>query len=153
MIFDLFQIRLYRFDQREIAVHHRVHQGIGHESCALLEQFGFSFTTLTHAQEILLATVTHRQHKVSAHKHRHFAYIHLVLLHFQQVHHHKHDVAVLFNFGALVASRGVFDRQGVQVELFLHLCQLSGRRISQSNPNETVRFCQPIADVRNGDVR
>ena len=152
---DGFKLHLDRVDHREIAVDYGVHQRIQHEACAVAQQLGFSFAALAHAQKTLLAPIAHRQHVVATDEDIDFADVDpdgAVRCRLQQVKNDEQRVPVFLDLGALVAVPGVFDRQFVQAELFLHFVQFFRRGIDQRHPDEASGTGDVVADIGDRNI-
>ena len=62
-------------------------------------------------------------------------------------------LAVLLDLGMLVRLAGVFDGEGMQIELRLHPGQQVMTRFEQPDPNDMARPLRPCAGLFDGDVR
>jgi hypothetical protein len=152
---DGFEFTLQCIDDREMAVHHGIHQRVQNESGAELEQFRLPLAALAHAQEALLAAVACGQHVVAAREDVDFADIHVPgIAHrwFDQVQHGEEGGSVFLDLWSLVAMPRILHRQWLQSELVLHLGQFGGTGVLQRDPHEHVRPDEVVADFLDRDV-
>src|SRR5450631_306589 len=123
-ILDGFQLRLQVVYHRKVAVHYRVHQRIKHEARTQTQQFRFALATLAYTEKMLFAAVADGEDEVASDEDADLADRQFGVIGFHYVHHYKQRIAVFFNLGSLVSVPGIFDRQVVQPEFFLHFIEL-----------------------------
>ena len=66
--------------------------------------------------------------------------------------HREQRIAVVLDLGPLMSIARILDRERMQAELCLHLCERVGVRFAQGNPHEDIRLGYVIADLLDGDV-
>ena len=118
----------------------------------MAQQQRFALAALAHILKTLLAAPPHRKHVVVPDKNGDLAHVLGVVTGLGQVEHDEHHLAILFNFGPLMAFAGVFNGEFMQTELLLHLLEFFVRRVQQRYPDEGVGLVQPVADVVHTDV-
>ena len=151
-VLDRLEVGFELVDDREIAVDDGVHQRVQHEPGTHLEQARLALGTLAHAEETLGRIAPHGQHVVGTGEDRDFAGDQFVAVEVDGVDDREQRVAVFLELGPLVAARGVFDGQFVQVEFLLHLGQLLRLGIAQRDPDEAAGLLQVFADILDRDI-
>ncbi|MNE58623.1 hypothetical protein D3C80_1536640 [compost metagenome] len=96
--------------------------------------------------------MAHRDQEIFTHEEMGFAVLDFVLapVPLCGFHHDKQRIAVGFEFGALVGTQCILNRQIMQAKLFLHLAHKGVLRLPQPKPDEGVRLFDDFADVING---
>ena len=88
--------------------------------------------------------------EVFAHKNRSCAIANVVIFKFGSTHNHKNGViAIIFNFGALMVGKGVFQGKFVQVKGILNLLDGLKTGVMQPKPNELTVVGQLATDLIN----
>ena len=119
----------------------------------MLQQLRLALGPCTHVLESLLRVVSHGEDVVGPHEDVHLAKLQVLARDLDRVHHHEERVAILLDLGSLVAMVRVFDGQLVEVELDLHLLELSLAGITQGDPHEAVGPPHVVVDRVLVDVR
>lgn len=154
-LLDGFEFHLERIDHGKVAIDHRIHQGVEHESRTLAQQFGLAFTSLPDVDESMLAAISHRNHVVATNEDVDLSDVQRGLFRrvgFEQVKHHEQGVAVFLDLRPLVTVLGVFDGQCVEAELALKLYEFFRRRIKQRDPDEAPGKRRVFADLGDRNI-
>ena len=148
LLLDDLELGLEGIDDREVAVDHRVHQGVEDERRAVLEQMRLALGPGAHPEEALLGAVAAGEDEIRADEDGDLAQHEVVgRADLHHVQHGEQGVVVLLDLRPLVAVAGVLDRELVQAELLLHLRQLLGRGVLERDPDEAAGLADVLADV------
>ena len=92
--------------------------------------------------------MTYRHNKVFADEEMSLAEVNFAGfgIHLYRSHDDKKYFAIRFELRPLMRAKRVFNRELVQLEFFLNLLEDVSAGVVKSNPYETIRLCQMIAD-------
>ena len=155
LVLEGLQAVLEPVHDREILVHHEVHDGVEYEGGPLGEELRLPLAARAHVGVGQRGPVADRDHVAGADEEVGLAEGDPPLLpvRLRGAERDEERVAVALELGPLVGQVGVLDGEVVQPELGLHLLEERLVGLVEADPDEAVVLLEDLADVLERDIR
>ena len=154
LVLEGFQAVLEPVHDREVLVHHEVHDGVEHEAGPFGEELRLRFAARAHVGVGQGGAVPDRDHVARADEEVGLAEGDppLLPIRLRGPERDEERVAVALQLGPLVGEVGVLDGEVVQPELGLYLLEEGLVGLVETDPDEAIVLLQDLADVLQRDV-